>query len=67
MMGPGSLHRSGGRLEVSRIELTAAVAFVGYGAPRDRRLNKRRLRAMRENFAKGRRWDTVKGQWIDDD
>jgi hypothetical protein len=31
-----------------------------------RRLNKRRLRVMRENFAKGRRWDTVKGQWIDD-
>jgi hypothetical protein len=31
-----------------------------------RRLNKRRLRTMRENFAKGRRWDTVKGQWIDD-
>jgi hypothetical protein len=29
-----------------------------------RRLNKSRLRTMRENFAKGRRWDTAKGQWI---
>jgi hypothetical protein len=24
-----------------------------------RRLNKRRLRTMRENFAKGRRWDVT--------
>jgi hypothetical protein len=31
-----------------------------------RRLNKRRLRTMRENFAKGRRWDVTKGGWLDD-
>jgi hypothetical protein len=26
----------------------------------------RRLRKMRENPAKGRRWDVAKGEWIDD-
>jgi hypothetical protein len=31
-----------------------------------RRLNKERLRKMRENFAKGRRWDVAKGGWLDD-
>jgi hypothetical protein len=29
-----------------------------------RRLNKTRLRKMRENFAKGRRWDVAKGGWL---
>jgi hypothetical protein len=34
---------------------------------RQRRLNKTRLRAMREHAAKGHRWDVAKGRWIDDD
>jgi hypothetical protein len=29
-----------------------------------RRLNKRRLRMMREKFARGRRWDATKGGWL---
>jgi hypothetical protein len=33
---------------------------------RQRRLNKTRLRAMREHAAKGHRWDVAKGGWIDD-
>ena len=33
---------------------------------RQRRLDEKRLRKMREDFAKRRRWDVAKGQWIDE-
>jgi hypothetical protein len=33
---------------------------------RQRRLNNDRLKKMREDFAKGRRWDVTKGQWTDE-
>jgi hypothetical protein len=33
---------------------------------RQRRLNKTRLRTMREHAAKGHRWDVAKGGWKDD-
>ena len=44
----------------------AYILYPLFDEWRQRRLDKRRLRKMREHFAKGRRWDVAKGEWIDE-
>jgi hypothetical protein len=44
----------------------AYILYPFFHEWQQRRLDEKRLRKMREDFAKNRRWDVAKGQWIDE-
>jgi hypothetical protein len=44
----------------------AFAVYPFYYEWQQRRLNNARLKRMREDFARRRRWDVAKGQWTDD-